>query len=101
MEESSNKTLIKGENNSLFSFEHNVSNGVKYNLVSYYKNYRLLFKWKDTYLTENLFERELGKSTYTFEREDSNSPFELTMLKSVKNSKSMKKISCLRKHSKL
>jgi hypothetical protein len=38
-----------------------------YNLIEYYKNGKLLYEWKDIYLNENTFTRELGKNIYTFE----------------------------------
>jgi hypothetical protein len=39
----------------------------KYNLVDFFKNNSLLYTWKDTYLNENKFIREIGKSVYTIE----------------------------------
>lgn len=57
------------------------NNNEKYNLVEYYKKNKLLFNWKDIYINENSFKRELGKSIYTYEFN------ELVLLKVIKSAK--------------
>lgn len=46
------------------------NNEEKYNLVEYYKNNKLIISWKDTYVNNTIFVRELGKSTYTYENDE-------------------------------
>ena len=41
--------------------------GGKYNLVEFYKNNNLLYKWKDIFINDNEFIREIGKSVYNYE----------------------------------
>ena len=58
----------------------------KYNLVEYYQNGVLIYKWKDTYINDNSFKREIGKSIYTYENN------ELKLFRVIKSSKPIKSI---------
>src|SRR5258708_4809987 len=67
--------LIHQDKNKLFLFNDKPtiiikqykSYNEKYNLVEYYRNNILLYKWKDIYINETTFTREIGKSTYRYE----------------------------------
>jgi hypothetical protein len=61
----------------------------KYNLIEFYKNGNLIYKWKDIYINEYTFNREIGKSIYIIENN------EIVLHKIIKPFKSIKK---LKKH---
>ena len=42
----------------------------KYNLIKFYKNTKFLYEWKDTFISDNSFKREIGKSIYTYENKE-------------------------------
>jgi hypothetical protein len=42
----------------------------KINYIKFFKNGKLIFEWKDIYIDENTFIREIGKNKFTFVNED-------------------------------
>ena len=99
LNEDNNTYLIKHDGNTLIKVsQFTQEDGTKYNKVIYYKNLNELFKWKDIYTTENSFTRELGKSIYTFERENVNSPYVLVFHKKILPAKLMTKLKSRLKH---
>jgi len=44
-----------------------ITENERYNIVEFYKNNILLYTWKDIYISEDSFMRELGKSIYIYE----------------------------------
>jgi hypothetical protein len=58
----------------------------RYNLIKYFKNNVLLYSWKDVYVNDKTFIREIGKTLYYYENN------KLLLRKTTKPVKFMEKI---------
>jgi hypothetical protein len=83
------KFIIAPTNKSLFIIDQIKE---EYNLVEYYKNNKLVIKWKDIYISELSFIREIGKSKYTYEKLNLDSKYELVLIQTIKPVKYIQKI---------
>jgi hypothetical protein len=88
MFKSDNHYVINYNNNNLINIKQMITNDEnKYNLVEFYKNNKLLFTWKDTFINENSFIRELGSRVYNFERLNKDTHYELTLVQKIKKTR--------------
>lgn len=87
LHQDNNTYIINGLNGLSYAIIHTPN---IHNLVKAYKNTTEILSWKDIYVNENTFEREIGKSTYTIENS------EIILHKTIKPAKYVVKAKAVR-----